>query len=486
MKLSKQTTATIFVTILIGIFTLLFFWINPPIYLYLLFFAIAFLFIARYPLSGLLAAIFLTLVFGQQFALQPLVTETGNYLLYPLDILLILTALAAVLQRRKWWPKAKKEWRWLTPLINIFIIVITANMLWSFYAGTDTILALSAFKNYAVYGLLFFLGVVLLRSWKDISKLLRTILMSGLAAGIILLINLVRGVGFLVEYNPITTSGTRYLAGIHAWALVLALIISLAYLAYRMKVWRHFQIPIVLGQIVGLGISLFRHLWLVIAFIGATLIAWMPLDIKRRFINFAGRFLVLIAIGGLFTFYISAFIPNWNLNLATEDYLQPFVERVTTINLNPEEESAQFRLKSWESAWNAFLENPILGNGLDAKLGIEINDFKQTIEARDVHNSFLTILVETGLIGLLPLLALIILLLTRGRRALKQATKHQGTIMALLLCLIAFVLGANFGVYFETNMTGIFFWILAAGLFAAVQLSDKAPAESQANEQSSQ
>lgn len=479
MRLDKKTSATVIITIILGLFTLAFNWFNPPVYLYIVFFGLAFLFIARYPLGGFLAAIFLTLVFGQQFALQPLVIETTSYLLYPLDITLILTIIGAILQRKNWWPQVKKSWRWLTPLLSFFIIIMAANLIWSAYAGSDLNLAFSAFKNYAVYSLIFVLAVVLLRSTKDLRHLLKTILFAGLAAGVILLINIVRGQGFLVEFTPISTAGTRYLSGVHAWGLALAIIVSLAFFAYQKKVWRHFQVPIVLAQIVGMGVSLFRHLWLVLVMIGAAVLAWLPQMLKRRFINFIGRFLMIIAIAGLFVFYISAFIPNFSLNIATEDYLQPFVERVTTFSLNPEDESAQFRLKSWGAAWNSFTENPIFGAGLDAKLNIEVNDFRQTIDARDVHNSFLTILVETGLLGLAPLVLLIILAITNGRRALKQINKKPHYLLAFLLGFVAFVAAANFGVYFETNITVIFFWIFLAGMFATVHLLSEDDAEKQ-------
>jgi O-antigen ligase len=66
----------------------------------------------------------------------------------------------------------------------------------------------------------------------------------------------------------------------------------------------------------------------------------------------------------------------------------------------------------------------------------------QTDEAKKPHNDFLRAYVETGVVGLLAYLAMVVLLVHAGLRALRRAppgTLQRGVAAGFFSCAVAFV-----------------------------------------------
>lgn len=108
----------------------------------------------------------------------------------------------------------------------------------------------------------------------------------------------------------------------------------------------------------------------------------------------------------------------------------------------------------WKNAWHAFLENPIMGMGIDSF---------QTRYGLDTHNIFLQILCETGLVGLGAFLIMVLLNLSM---AMKTCLKSDIDEKLKSLSLFAFFVQ---GIFLLWGMSGnslydqyVFCWYLAS------------------------
>ncbi len=70
-------------------------------------------------------------------------------------------------------------------------------------------------------------------------------------------------------------------------------------------------------------------------------------------------------------------------------------ERIKDI-FNPQNTTTQMRFETWKTTWGLFLQKPILGYGL--------KNFSLLLEKGYAHNCYLQILFETGMLGLLSFL----------------------------------------------------------------------------------
>lgn len=145
-------------------------------------------------------------------------------------------------------------------------------------------------------------------------------------------------------------------------------------------------------------------------------------------------------------------------------------ERVEmTQNANGQlEASAEERVKLWEAAKESFYHNPLFGNGYATfQLGEHVDDLK------DTHNWYVKVLVETGVIGgviaLFMLIEMIRLPFKVFRRARDPLYKGLGLgcILAICSCIISNCFGDRW-TYVEIN--GIL-WVLIAATARANELA---------------
>jgi putative inorganic carbon (HCO3(-)) transporter len=149
-------------------------------------------------------------------------------------------------------------------------------------------------------------------------------------------------------------------------------------------------------------------------------------------------------------------------------------QRVTmTENSNGRlEASAQERVNLWTNAEEAFLHSPIVGNGFATfQLGEHVDNLK------DTHNWYVKILVETGILGLIPVIFLLQQLLATSYRLFKRASDPLyrglglGLFVATCTCLAANCFGDRW-TYLE--ITGLL-WILVAAAIRATELTRLEP-----------
>jgi O-antigen ligase len=95
---------------------------------------------------------------------------------------------------------------------------------------------------------------------------------------------------------------------------------------------------------------------------------------------------------------------------------------------NKDDTTRRERIYSWQKGWEMFLRSPLLGVGPNnypwrigemQNLNPEVGgpDYWRPLAGRVAHSSYVTVLAETGLLGSVPYALIIIIMLTRCRRA---------------------------------------------------------------------
>lgn len=476
-RISKVTLYTILATIFVVLFVISTFFIgfSLPIYILCLFFASVFIFIN--PEVGLYVIIICTLIFERFFTLQPLVWGENVYKIYPLDILLLVTILSFLVYKIKN-PDKKFFISKVGLAILVFVFFSFVSVIYGVVKGGQVSLALSSFKNYAVYAVFFFLIINLIQSRQQFKRLINVFLISGVFLLFFVGAGFIRGAGLWIEYTPLSTLGTRLLAPTHAFYLSLIVLFSLILWVYRKNIFGSFAGILILIQLLGIVGSLARHLWigLVIAFIVSFLL--LKRKYKKNLLKILAFqiliILILVLIYSWFSYLIYGEISLFNLELVKSSLI-----RLKTLSLAPEDESAYYRLFAWQRAWQLFKEKPIFGIGFGHQLTFDFFGYPTRIEVRELHNDFIGIALQMGIIGLCSFLSILIIFIKSLFGIFKKISQDLrpyliGTIGGLVL----FIISANFGTYFDINLLVIFFWII---LGMAVSFENLVKKEIQSN-----
>jgi O-antigen ligase len=167
----------------------------------------------------------------------------------------------------------------------------------------------------------------------------------------------------------------------------------------------------------------------------------------------------LIVIAAVFLFTWQAIVPT------------AVRERVNmTQNSNGRlEDSAQERVSLWQAAEESILSDPVLGIGFATyQMGNHVDGLK------DTHNWYLKVMVETGIVGMIMVLAMLQQVLAVAYRLFKRAEDPLyrglglGLFLAMCSCIVANLFGDRW-TYLE--ITGIL-WILVAAATRALQLTE--------------
>ncbi len=203
--------------------------------------------------------------------------------------------------------------------------------------------------------------------------------------------------------------------------------------------WRELPIQVALSLalgvcIAGLSFSLSRGACLATAF-GVMLLAWF----QRSLRTFLAVLLCLSVIYLVLLNFGSANVKSYALDFGEESYSAK--ERIRTMSMN----------------WGFFMESPLLGEGLGLR------------KEAEPHNILLTTLSETGIIGLLFIIAVF----SRGYYEIYQAITHyeiNRMERAMLLCAAAiFLMTLGHGmidVYWRRG-AGALAWVFVGYAFAS-------------------
>lgn len=462
-KISNITIYTIIATVAMSIFVIANFYVGffLPLYLFSLF--IASIFIFKKPEVGLYTIIILTFLFERFFTLEPLVWNDNIYKIYPLDVLTIITILSFI-----YYKLIHSEIKLKSGRLGLYIIIYVLFALFSFlfgiYTGGDAATAFGAFKNYAIYSVFFFIVINIIRDKKQLDRLIKVFMLGGILLIYFILFGILNGSGLWIEYTPLSTEGVRLLAPTHAFYLCIVILISINLVAYKKNYFGRLTIPIILIQLLGIIVSLTRHLWLAMAFTFLLNFIFLQGKYKRNLLKvFSIQILfiiVLVVFYALFSFIITGSMPA----IGT-DFIENTISRLQSIDLSTGDESAFYRIFAWEKAWKVFGESPIFGVGFGHKLTFDYFGWPVTIQMRELHNNFIGIALQMGIIGFLSFLAFNFIFLKQSYKLIKKVKDDLGAyLLGFLGCYVLFIFSANFGTYFDINLFVIFFWIFMGGV----------------------
>ena len=134
------------------------------------------------------------------------------------------------------------------------------------------------------------------------------------------------------------------------------------------------------------------------------------------------------------------------------------------------EASAEERVRLWENAKTSFLHDPLLGNGFATF------QFSENVDGlKDTHNWYVKVLVETGLVGGIFAVAIVIQMLRVTYRLFREAEDPLyralglGSLLAVVSCMVANCFGDRW-TYLEIN--GLL-WILISANLRATELTQE-------------
>lgn len=413
-----------------------------------------------YPRAGLFSSVALTVFFERFHTLVPIVVADVEYKLYALDVVLA-AALFSVLLR---WVGERRLFRIRRPegLLLLFFGIVTAiflaGTLWSPESSFST--AFSTWKQYVFYGSVFFLVRFSIRTKEDFVLFSRVFLISVAAAGLFLGIGIVRGEGLWTEYTPLSTSGTRLLAFPHAFSFALAFLSLLFSAPFWLSDAGKKRVAIFSLFVLSVGVlgSLMRHLWLGIAGAVSFGMLFFPKMYRQTLLNMAIPVLSIVSFGILFFLSGLALFPQSDLRGDVSGIVNVFSERVFSIG-NRYDESLAWRGEVWKGAISRFSESPLFGVGFGARVPVELGGYESFVEVRNMHNSWLAMLIQTGIIGTTVFLGFLALLFRRLFRTdfldpFLSAAKYVILGLIVFQCLVFFSQP-----YLETNLLGLFFWV---------------------------
>jgi O-antigen ligase len=139
------------------------------------------------------------------------------------------------------------------------------------------------------------------------------------------------------------------------------------------------------------------------------------------------------------------------------------------------------RFDLWQTGWNMFIDRPLFGQGL----GTYMNNYEkyQTPRPRPVgqgglwyaHNSYLQILAENGIIGLVSFLTIIFILFKRTSKLIIR--RENGYLFNLLFGLTTGMLAYLIQIFFDSTFyslpNSVLFWYILSVLVATVGLIEK-------------
>lgn len=478
-KFHIETTSAVFIIALVSFFILANFAAGFIFPLFIVIVLTAFLISVFYPRSGLYAIIFLTFIFERFFTLQPIILGRAEYKLYPLDIIFLGVIGGIMLQffqrtltfRQNGGQAIPASSAGRLPLkrgggimiadyfLMAFIILAGAYFFFSaFVLKNDFALAFSSFKNYAFYALFYFAILFLINNKENLTRLLKFALAGAVGIIFFIIYGILSGSGLWSEFTPLSTEGMRLLAFTHAFYLSMAIIFSIAWLSFKKDNFSKYFPYLAIIWSVGILGSMMRHLWIGLFVSIIFLYFIIPQKNKLAFKRAIGKYSLVMLMLFILIFYIAALFPCSNLNKNSAETFSIIKNRVTS-TANIYDESILWRNAVWSSALKKYAKNPILGLGFGKKIFIEIGNYKNLVEIRNIHNSFIALLVQMGVLGAGIFTFFIWNAVKNSFKNLRAKDDFTVFRFAALSVLVFYLIAFMFQPYLETNLLGIFFWI---------------------------
>lgn len=186
--------------------------------------------------------------------------------------------------------------------------------------------------------------------------------------------------------------------------------------------------------------------------------------------------LIVIAGGGLLAL-------SWNdlmmqLQQNRQDSSDDFAKHIESISNISTDASNLERLNRWSSAWRMFQERPIVGWGPGTYSFVyapfQLSTEKTIISTNagdlgNAHSEYIGPLSESGLPGMLSVIALVICIIWTGWRVWYKlpAGPARNILVAVLMGMITYFIHGALNNFLDTDKASVPFWAFAAMLVAA-------------------
>lgn len=457
-----ETVSAIFIIAFAMSFILSNFFIGFNLPIYLLAMSVTFLLSVLYPRAGLYASIFLTIIFERFFTLSAIFIGKIEYKFYPLDVIILAMFLGAFFEFLRA-GKSERQKLKISGNDRVLIVFILLNVIYFFASvfviKSSSYLAFSSLKNYGFYSLLYFLTFWLVRKREDIQRLFHFFLAGALGVIGFIIFGIVNGNGLWTKFTPLSTSGVRILAFTHGLYLTLALVALVAYLIVKKnelkKTYPYWLFAI---WLIGIAGTMMRHLWIGVILAIFAIYFFIPREEKTILRKSLGRFSLIFAGAMLLIFYLTAMTPHSKPADFSQDVVSAVAGRGSSIASARTDESFAWRELVWRAAYNDFKNDPVLGIGTGKMVYVETRNYRDFIEVRNIHNSYLAVMIQLGILGFGVLVFFIYKNIRSLIRSLAE-NKNQFYALAILGVLTVYLAALFFQPYLETNLLAAFFWM---------------------------
>ncbi len=464
-RIEAETVSAIFSIIFLMLFILANFFVGFVLPLYLLAVTVSFVLTLAYPRSGLFALVFLTIIFNSFFTLSPIIIDKTEYKLFLPDIIILGMLLGLFF---RYLAKRKEDSKKIKKADGVLGAFIVLNIIYYFVSvyifNSSAYLSFSSLKNYAFYSLLYFITYLLIANREQMNRLLKFYFSAAVLIVGFILFGIVSGKGLWTEITPLSTDGVRILAFYHGLYITLAFIPVILFAIFQK---RKNRLLIFLGLFWAVGIvgTLMRHLWIALGL--AFILIYFLLKKEQKFsVNkIVAKAALLVCVACILFFYAALMTPQSRLSETIFEVKQAIAQRSVSIANAGSDESFAWRAAVWQSAWEKYQENFIFGIGTGQVVSIEIGNYHDFVEVRNMHNSFLTIIMQFGVVGIFLFLYFVYL----HFRMLFEADDFRANFyrLAFLSVLVVYLVSFMLQPYLETNLLAMFFWI-NLGLIRAI------------------
>ncbi|MFH0840583.1 MAG: O-antigen ligase family protein [bacterium] len=459
IRISRESLAAILLIAVFSAFILVNFNFGFNLFFYAIIAIIGLIIPLIYPRAGIYAIVVLMLIFAKFFSLQSIIIDDAEYKFYLVDIIFSASLFSIFLRLLA--GKIKVKLQRVDFILIAFLILTIAYFIISIsYLDSFFNPAFSSLKNYVFYPLLYFAVYFLFTAREHWTRFFKFLIVGATTVVGFIAYGLITGQGLWTEITPLTTSGSRILDFDHAFYISAIFLIGLAYILFKKdELAKYFYIllPIFAIGIVG---SLMRHLW--IAIFIAIVFLYIIIYQQRKKI-FRKVFAKYVALGLMIFSVIFLLVNLLPFSKLSADYFsvqENVIERAVSIS-NSQDTSIAWRNTVWQGVWKEYKQNLVFGMGFGRRIFIDMGGYSDYVEVRNIHNSWLAIFVQMGLLGI-GFLIWFIINIAKHVLSKKQAvlTKNLNiiriaTMSILMLCVVAFL----FQPYLEANFFSWLFWI---------------------------
>ncbi len=363
------------------------------------------------------------------------------------------------------------DWRVLRHPVTIILLL---QLTWMFVTSVTSEIPLVSFKYFVsrlwFVTTFFFLGIYLFREPKNMRRFM-WLFGSSLAVVVLLVTYKHSGVGFIRDMGywaarPFFNDHTHYAAVL---ALVAPFFAIMAFNRSDSLLRRRMAIIFFVIFCAGILFSYSRAAWLSIMVAAAGLLI-LAFRIRFRLIV-AGLVLVL---GGLYVFQTEIIM---RLERNQQESSGDFGEHLRSISNITSDASNLERINRWRSAYRMYQERPVLGWGPGTYQFVyapfqRYEDYTIITthfgDLGNAHSEYIGPLSESGLPGMLSMVALSLAVLATGVKLYKKAPTREMRLMALGISLgfITYFTHGLLNNFLDTDKASVPFWGMMAILVA--------------------